>query len=67
MALIDATDLTKEGYLYITKILKEHHADVFPSYDKVLEAKQRCYPDASSVTVTESEATIALQVRKRRL
>jgi len=34
---------------------------LYPSYDKVLEAKKLCYPPENSITVTETKAEIKLQ------
>lgn len=40
---------------------KAHEANIYPSYHKILEAKKRCYPSSSSITVSELGAEIGLQ------
>lgn len=44
VSLIIEADLSKAQYLLIRSVAKNHLADVFPSYDAILEAKQRAYP-----------------------
>lgn len=34
---------------------------ILPSYPKVLEAKQQCYPEKQAVTVSEKSAEVELQ------
>lgn len=45
----------------IRPIAKEHLADIYPSYDKLREAKSHYYPRKEGQIVTESSAEILLQ------
>lgn len=61
VSLIIEADLSKAQYLLVRSVVKEHHADVFPSYDAVLEAKQKAYPSPDSVKVSGTSAEVRLQ------
>lgn len=54
-------DLGKHQYVSIRNLTKSRNANIFPPYEKVTEAKKLCYPDASSIEVNESGASIKLQ------
>jgi hypothetical protein len=53
VSLIVEAKLTKRQYMLIRKQAKEKHVDIYPSYHKVLEAKNRCYPPINCITITE--------------
>lgn len=54
-------DLGKHQYITIRNLAKSRNADIFPPYHKVVDAKKQCYPDPSSIQVTENSASIKLQ------
>lgn len=41
--------------------MKKTKLDIFPSYAKVLKAKQDCYPKLETITNTDSSAEVTLQ------
>lgn len=45
VALISSCGLSQDDYQTIRNVAKAHHADIFPSYHKVLKAKKECLPD----------------------
>lgn len=61
LALSDVVEgkLTRHAYRLLKKRLKQYNARVYPSYDKVLEAKLLCYP--KDILVTETVAEVPLQ------
>lgn len=59
LALIVQTKLTVYNYETIRRACKNIGFDIFPSYKKILEAKQKCYP--TNVAVTETAVTVNLQ------
>lgn len=61
LALITELKLTKHQYKNLQKNAKERNANIYPSYDSILEAKKRCYPPITSITITETLAEIKLQ------
>ena len=40
---------------------KSRNAKIYPSYNKVTQAKKDCYPSAESIIITETTAEIKLQ------
>lgn len=58
--MIEAKD-SKHSYLVHRRAAKEHFADIYPSYHKILEAKLRCYPRKEGQIVTEASAEVLLQ------
>ena len=59
-ALIVEADLTKNQYLLIrTFINSKTSAEILPSYEKILKAKTKSYPE--NVIVSESKAEVELQ------
>lgn len=59
VSLFNEAKLTKHQYLLLRDFIHSKLPNVLPSYQKVLEAKKRCYP--SGISVTESSAEINLQ------
>ena len=59
LAVLMEADLSKFQYLLIRFVLKSKNADVFPAYERILEAKERCYPPKESIIVTESKAEVS--------
>lgn len=55
--MVDA-GLSKNQYLLIKSLTKECGCDVFPSYYKVKEAKEKCYPP---IEVSETRGAVKLQ------
>jgi hypothetical protein len=53
--------LSKHQYQVIRSSAKQKNADIYPSYNNIREAKQRCYPSKESFTVTDTLAEVKLQ------
>jgi len=51
--------LTKNQYIGLRLEAKQRNANIYPSYNSILQAKQRCYPD--KCFVSESASNIPLQ------
>jgi hypothetical protein len=61
VSVIIEADLSKAQYLLLRSVAKNHQADIFPSYETVLEAKNKAYPSPESVKVTGTSAEVKLQ------
>lgn len=61
VSLIVEAKLSKHQYLLIRREAKIRNCDIYPNYNKVLEAKKRCYPSHEAFIVTETMAEIRLQ------
>lgn len=61
VSLLVELNLSKQQYVKLRLIAKEHNADIFPSYEKLLKAKQECYPEKESFIIGESIGEIKLQ------
>ncbi|EFN73411.1 hypothetical protein EAG_03300, partial [Camponotus floridanus] len=59
LALYIDAKLTKNQYVLIRSQAKTQNADIYPSYNKLLEAKKKCYP--KDIIITEVSAEIKLQ------
>lgn len=55
LALMIDANLSKSQYLKMRKSAKQRNANLYPSYNKVLLAKQNCYPDGIKITETLME------------
>ena len=51
--------MTKSAYQTLRTAAKEKKADVYPPYNVVREAKQKCYPQ--NIDVSEDSAKVSLQ------
>lgn len=61
LSIVVESKLTKHQYLLIRQSMKEHNCNLYPPYYKVLQAKIRCYPPRSDITITEISAEVKLQ------
>ncbi|EFN80696.1 hypothetical protein EAI_01483, partial [Harpegnathos saltator] len=61
LAFLMEAGLTKHSYQIIWTQAKSRGADIYPSYNKVREAKAECYPPKESVHITETKSEIELQ------
>lgn len=43
------------------KLGKENNCKLFPSYEKVMEAKKHCYPQYNAIKITETSAEVQMQ------
>lgn len=59
LALYTSLNLSKWKYICLRQVLSDYAAPVLPSYYKLLQAKERCYP--SDIEISESGARIKLQ------
>lgn len=49
-AFILNTGMSKDIYIQTRLGAKQRNADIYPSYEKIKEAKKQCYPDGIKVT-----------------
>ena len=61
LSLIVEGRLTKSRYQLIRSVSLSKNCKLYPPYGCVLDAKKRCYPVKSEISVTESGATVGLQ------
>lgn len=61
LALVCDAQLTVSQYNKMRLGAKMRNANLYPAYKKVLEAKNRCYPDKQSLTIGETNIEIKLQ------
>ncbi|XP_025411419.1 uncharacterized protein LOC112684234 [Sipha flava] len=61
LALIIDAKLTKSQYTLIRLQAKQRNANIYPAYNKILEAKSQCYPKKDQVLITEISAEATLQ------
>lgn len=61
VSLLIELDLTKHQYQTIQGLSKKRNADIYPPYNRMLQAKKECYPDSSSIEINENSASIKLQ------
>jgi len=61
LALIIDAKLTKSQYTLIRSQAKQRNANIYPAYNKILEAKSQCYPRKDQVLITEISAEVTLQ------
>ena len=59
LALMIDTDLTKNSYQTLRTTTKRKNVDIYPPYNHVREAKQKCYPE--NIQVDEESAKVPLQ------
>lgn len=59
LALITQAKLSKFQYEILRQAAKHIGHDIYPSYKKVMEAKQKCYPE--NIIISESSAKVPLQ------
>lgn len=59
LALYIDNKFTKEQYISIQQISKEHNANIYPTYENLLTAKKECYPN--NILITDISAEINLQ------
>lgn len=59
LALTTSLDLSKWKYLTLRSALTQQLK--LPSYHKLLEAKKRCYPEASDIIISEDGVKVKLQ------
>lgn len=59
LALYIDTKMSKHQYNRVKQSSKEHNADIYPNYNKLLEAKKRCYP--AGIIISEISAEVPMQ------
>lgn len=57
--IIVNTDMSKNSYVFLREAHRQKQCFMYPSYEKVLHEKLKCYPEG--VNVTQFEATVPLQ------
>lgn len=60
LSLLIEADLSKSQYNFIRNLTRTKKCNFFPSYEEVLKAKKKCYPEGLQVT-SDTEAEVALQ------
>lgn len=61
VSLLIELSLSQHQYQIIQGLSKARNADIFPPYNRMLEAKKLCYPDSASIEVNDVGASIKLQ------
>lgn len=62
LAMLIDNNLSKKQYNGIRNVALKVNSQMYPSYNRVLEAKKQCYPsDESDITISETHAEIKLQ------
>lgn len=61
LAVMISLQLSKLKYIRLREISIEHGVNPYPSYYKVQQAKQDCYPPAKAIRITDTSAEINLQ------
>lgn len=61
LGLFVSLELSKWQYINLKESASEQGIDIYPSYYKIKQAKQDCYPVKETVTVNEDGAEILLQ------
>lgn len=61
ISLIIEGNLSQRQYKLIRTQAKERHANIYPSYNRILKSKERCYPGKESMVFSESLAEVQLQ------
>ena len=52
---------TKRSYVLMQSGAKSRNAHIYPSYNSLLEAKKKCYPDEQHILVSDISAEVNLQ------
>lgn len=61
LAFMLDTDMSKASYHLTRTQAKLRGVDLYPSYDRVKEAKRECYPSSDFITITDTKSEIKLQ------
>lgn len=61
LAMLIDLKLTKNQYILLRKRSRDKGIDMYPSYEAIKKAKEECYPQKESITITESSAEVRLQ------
>lgn len=61
LALIVDTDLSYHQYEIIYHQAKSRNANIYPSYNRILQAKKECYPAKDSITISDTHVDISVQ------
>lgn len=61
VSLLVEAKLTKHQYILLRSFINSKVNNIFPSYQKVLKSKKKCYPSEDSIKITESSAEVELQ------
>jgi len=64
LALIVDAKFTKPKYVLIRSNAKQKNLNIYPTYNKTVEAKTRCYPENNntSIFITEKSVEVKLQI-----
>lgn len=58
LAVVINTKSSKTSYLSYRMLANVSNANIFPSWNKIPKAKQKCYPDQNAILITATEAKI---------
>ncbi|KAK4883413.1 hypothetical protein RN001_006732 [Aquatica leii] len=61
LSLVVEGKMSKSQYQLIRSVSVQKNCKLYPPYKCVLDAKKKCYPKKSEISVTESGATVRLQ------
>lgn len=61
LALFVDAKMTKAQYELMAHGASQRNASIYPSYQRIIDAKKRCYPNKESIKITDVSVTINLQ------
>lgn len=61
LSLLVEQKLSKCEYMGLRTVSKENNCNLYPPYRTVLQAKRKCYPLLTDITITEYSAKVKLQ------
>lgn len=61
LALFVSLGLSKQQYINLRKSAQDEHCNIYPSYYKIQQAKQECYPPKNSISINDTFARITVQ------
>lgn len=61
LALFIDGHFTKHTYILMQSGAKARHANIYPPYHTILQAKKDCYPEAEAIRITEISAEVTVQ------
>lgn len=52
---------TENSYMLMQSGAKKRHANIYPPYNILREAKKRCYPEEAAISISDISAEVKLQ------
>ena len=61
LAILLDCNLTKQAYQHLRNEAREIGSNIYPSYNRIREAKEKCMPDKDSLDISDFFASVNLQ------